>query len=163
MFLRKYGDLITSVFFLIFGIWLILYARTFPESAIVSIGPDFMPTTIGLLMAVLAAILLVQSIMALKKPAEIKADEDAPEYKRVIESLVLSLAYVFLLQPVGFIISTLVYLFAQIFVLAPEVNRTKKDLIIFAVVDVVFTFIVFFLFRYGFKIVLPAGIFTINL
>ncbi len=163
MFLKKYGDLITSVFFLVFGIWLVITAKMLPQSAIVSIGPDFMPMVIGVLMAVLAVILLVQSIMNLKKPVEIKADEDKPEYKRVIESLILSLAYVFLLQPVGFIISTLVYLFAQIFVLAPDANRTKKDLIIFLIVDVVFTFIVFFLFRYGFKIILPAGIFTINI
>lgn len=164
MFLKKYGDLITSVFFLIFGVWLIITAKMLPESAIVSIGPDFMPMVIGVIMVILAAILLVQSIMGIKKnTAEIKPDEDKPEYKRVIESLVLSLAYVLLLQPVGFIVSTLVYLFAQIFVLAPDVNRTKKDIIIFLIVDVVFTFIVFFLFRYGFKIVLPAGIFTIDL
>jgi len=31
------------------------------------------------------------------------------------------------------------------------------------VIDVIFTMSVFFLFRYGFKIVLPAGIFTIDL
>ena len=35
--------------------------------------------------------------------------------------------------------------------------------IILAVIDIIFTMVVFFLFRYGFKIVLPAGIFTITL
>jgi len=82
---------------------------------------------------------------------------------RVLLSLILSLVYVFVLQPVGFIVSTLVYLFEQIFILAPDENRTKKDIILYLIIDAVFALVVFFLFRYGFKIVLPAGIFTINL
>ena len=49
------------------------------------------------------------------------------------------------------------------FILAPEERRGKKDVIQLLITDVLFTFVVFFLFRYGFKIVLPAGIFTINL
>ena len=48
-------------------------------------------------------------------------------------------------------------------VLSPDDERGKKQAILLAVIDVVFTLVVFFLFRYGFKIVLPAGIFSINL
>ena len=73
-------------------------------------------------------------------------------------SLILALLYVFLLKPVGFIICTLFYLFGQIIVLAPDTHRTKKDLIMYLIIDVVFTLVVYFLFRMGFKIVLPAGI-----
>ena len=113
----------------------------------------------------LSAILLAQSIKGLKE-AVAKAEAEGPDdsdYKRVLSSLILSLVYVFVLQPVGFIISTFVYLFGQIFVLAPDEKRTKKDIILYLIIDVVFVLVVFFLFRYGFKIVLPAGIFTINL
>ena len=46
-------------------------------------------------------------------------------------------------------------------VLSPDDERDKKHIIILAVIDIIFTMVVFFLFRYGFKIVLPAGIFTI--
>lgn len=48
-------------------------------------------------------------------------------------------------------------------VLSPDDERDKKHIIILAVIDIIFTMVVFFLFRYGFKIVLPAGIFTITL
>ena len=47
--------------------------------------------------------------------------------------------------------------------LTPEDKRGKKDIMMLLIIDVIFTMAVFFLFRYGFKIVLPAGIFTINL
>ena len=73
------------------------------------------------------------------------------------------LVYVFVMKPVGFILSTLVFLFCQMMVLSPDDERGKKQAILLAVIDVVFTLVVFFLFRYGFKIVLPAGIFSINL
>ena len=77
--------------------------------------------------------------------------------------MILILIYVFTLKPVGFIVTTLVYLPVQMYVLADAEHRTKKDIIMLLVIDVVFTLAVFFLFRYGFKIVLPQGIFTINL
>ena len=86
---------------------------------------------------------------------------DTADYKRVLFSLVASIVYVNVLSPIGFIISTLVYLFVQITILAPDAHRTKKDLIQYLVIDVIFTFVVYFLFRYGFKIVLPAGIFAL--
>ena len=153
MFVKKYGDICVSIFFLVVGIALIIGARAFPKSAVVEIGPDFMPTVIGVIIVLLSAILLAQSIKGLKA-AVAKAEAEGPDdsdYKRVLSSLILSLVYVFVLQPVGFIISTFVYLFGQIFV------------ILYLIIDVVFVLVVFFLFRYGFKIVLPAGIFTINL
>ena len=89
--------------------------------------------------------------------------EDDSEYKRVLLSLILCIAYVFLLAPLGFIISTLAYLGFQIYVLAPDDKRTKKDVITYVIIDVIFTLTVFMLFRYGFMIVLPQGIFTISL
>ena len=57
----------------------------------------------------------------------------------------------------------MIYLMFQMLVLSPDDKRGKKNIIQLVVINVVFTMVVFFLFRYGFKIVLPAGIFTINL
>ena len=48
-------------------------------------------------------------------------------------------------------------------IVAMERRLDFFGIIILAVIDIIFTMVVFFLFRYGFKIVLPAGIFTITL
>ncbi|WP_277408829.1 tripartite tricarboxylate transporter TctB family protein [Lacrimispora xylanisolvens] len=90
-------------------------------------------------------------------------EKEELDYKRMLTSFMLILVYVYLLQPVGFIVTTILYLPLQMYVLAPDEKKTKKDIIQLAVISVIFTFVVFFLFRYGFKIILPAGIFTINL
>lgn len=158
MFIKKYGDIIVGIFFALLGIALIIAARMLPKSTVMDIGLDFMPTVVGTLMVILSVILLVQSVRELQKNPDKVYEPDDSDYKRVLLSLILALLYVFLLKPVGFIICTLFYLFGQIYVLAPDTHRTKKDLIMYLIIDVVFTLVVYFLFRIGFKIVLPAGI-----
>lgn len=158
MFIKKYGDIIVGIAYAVLGIALIIAARMLPKSQVMDIGPDFMPTVVGTLILVLSVILLVQSVSELKKNPDKEYGKDESDYKRVLLSLILALLYVFLLKPVGFIICTLVYLFCQIYVLAPDSHRTKKDMIMYLIIDVVFTLIVYYLFRIGFKIVLPAGI-----
>lgn len=158
MFIKKYGDIIVGIFYAILGVALIISARMLPKSQVMEIGPDFMPTVVGALILVLSAILLVQSVQELRKNPDKEYAPDTSDYKRVVLSLILALLYVFLLKPIGFIVCTLVYLFGQIYVLAPDTHRTKKDLIMYLIIDVVFTIFVYYLFRLGFKIVLPAGI-----
>ena len=164
MFFKKYGDIFVSIFFGIFSIVMIVLSMMLPKSKVMDIGPEFMPIVIGILMLVLSGILLIQSIRSFKTVSEeYKEYKDDSEYKRVILSLLLCIAYVFLLAPLGFIISTLLYLGFQIYVLAPDDKRTKRDVVTYVIIDVLFTVVVFFLFRYGFTIVLPAGIFTISI
>lgn len=158
MFIKKYGDIIVGIVYVVLGIALIIAARMLPKSQVMDIGPDFMPTVVGTLILVLSIILLVQAVQELRKNPDKEVGKDESDYKRVLLSLILALLYVFLLKPIGFIICTLVYLFCQIYVLAPDSHRTKKDMIMYLIIDVVFTLIVYYLFRIGFKIVLPAGI-----
>ncbi|MDO4299161.1 MAG: tripartite tricarboxylate transporter TctB family protein, partial [Lachnospiraceae bacterium] len=164
-FFKKYGDIVVSIFFMALSAVLIAAAKMLPKSKVMDIGPDFMPLCIGALTFVLAAVLLFLSVKNFKMhAAELENAEIADcDYKRVLLSILLVLVYVFVLQSIGFIVSTLVYLPLQMLVLAPDDRRGRKDIIQILVIDVIFTLVVFFLFRYGFKIVLPAGIFTINL
>lgn len=165
MFFKKYGDIIAGVFFMAVSVVMMVMAKMLPKSKVMDIGPDFMPMVIGGITFVLAAILTVLSIKNMKmRMAEIAASEiDSCDYKRVLLSALLVLVYVYILQPIGFIVSTLVYLPLQMLVLSPDDQRGKKQIIQLIIIDVIFTMVVFFLFRYGFKIILPAGIFTINL
>lgn len=165
MFFKKYGDIVVSIFFMALSVVMIYAATLLPKSTVMEIGPDFMPTVVGVATLIMSAALLIISLKGLKaRAAEAEANPPAQcDYKRMLLSLILILIYVFALKPVGFIITTLVYLPIQMYVLADADHRSKKDIIMLLVIDVVFTIAVFFLFRYGFKIVLPQGIFTINL
>ncbi|MCC8025529.1 MAG: tripartite tricarboxylate transporter TctB family protein [Clostridium sp.] len=165
MFFKKYGDIVVGVFFIALSSVMMVMAQMLPKSKVMDIGPDFMPMAIGIITFLLAAALLFLSVKNFKMHvAAIDSESiESCDYKRVLYSGLLVLVYVFILKPVGFIISTFLYLPLQMLVLAPEDRRGKKDLIKLLVIDLIFTMVVFFLFRYGFKIVLPAGIFTIQL
>ena len=165
MFFKKYGDIVVGVFFMALSTALIVMARMLPKSKVMDIGPDFMPMCIGVVTLILATILTCLSIRNFRMHVKELENCSIPDcdYKRVLESIILVLAYVFILKPVGFIVSTIIYLMLQMLVLSPDDERGRKDIIKLAVIDIIFTLIVFFLFRYGFKIVLPAGIFTITL
>lgn len=165
MFFKKYGDIVISIFFMALSAVMIYAATLLPKSTVMEIGPDFMPTVVGVVTFILSTALLIISLKGHKsRVAEVEANPPAEcDYKRMLISLVLILVYVFALKPVGFIVTTLIYLPIQMYVLADAEHRSKKDIIMLLIIDVVFTFAVFFLFRYGFKIVLPQGIFTINL
>ena len=158
MFIKKYGDLIVSVVYTILSIVILVLASLLPKSKVMSIGPDFMPMVIGIVTLVLSIILLIQSIGKLRKGEAVAETKESCDYKRVLASLILATMYVNILMPVGFIISTMVYLLLQITVLAPDDQRTMKDIIKYLIIDVIFTLVVYFLFRYGFKIILPQGI-----
>lgn len=165
MFFKKYGDIVVAIFFMTISVLMMIGAQRLPKSTVMEIGPDFMPMCVSIITFLLASLLLFFSIKGLKNNialAESSPVEEA-DYMRVLLSSILILIYVFILQPIGFIISTLIYLPLQMFVLAPSDKRDKKNVIQLVIISVAFTFCVFFLFRYGFKIVLPAGIFTINL
>ena len=144
---------------------LIAMAKMLPKSKVMEIGPDFMPMVIGVVTLILAAALTFLSIKNFKMHAAELEGKTLPscDYVRVLSSIILVLIYVVVMQPVGFILSTLVFLLLQMLVLSPDDERDVKHIIRLLVIDVIFTLVVFMLFRYGFKIVLPAGIFTINL
>ena len=165
MFFKKYGDIIVGIFFMAISGTMIKLSHLLPKSKVMKVGPDFVPLIVGYITFALAAALTIISIKNFKARAEKAKTEKIPEcdYVRVIESIILMLIYVSFMQQIGFIVATLIFLFLQMLVLSPSNKRTPKEIIRLLIIDVIFVFVVFLLFRYGFKIVLPAGIFTINL
>ncbi|MFR2766248.1 MAG: tripartite tricarboxylate transporter TctB family protein [Clostridium sp.] len=121
----------------------------------------------GALTFILAAILTFLNVKNFKMHAKELEGAEIPEcdYKRVISSVILVLVYVMVsAASIGFILSTLVFLLLQMLVLSPDDERDAKHIIRLVVIDVIFTLVVFFLFRYGFKDrCCLAGIFTITL
>ena len=113
------------------------------------------PTLLGILLMILAAVLIVQGFLQLKK----EDTEPAKKLNRVdVISIVLTFSamilYIIILPQLGFILSTIIYLFAQITILAP---KEKRNYLLFVIVAVVFTIIAFVAFRIGLTQMLPRG------
>lgn len=100
-----------------------------------------------------------QSAEASAQPAEEDGEAAIPdvvEPKTVIKTLALILVYMALLGPVGFPITTALYLYLQFIVLTP-VNQNVRHLT-YALIAVISSAVIFLLFREAFDLLLPAGL-----
>ena len=76
------------------------------------------------------------------------------KYITVITLLFITV-YISLMKPLGFILSTIIYLFAQILLIAP---RDKKKPVFILILSVVVSVALYAIFVKGFSVILPAGI-----
>jgi putative tricarboxylic transport membrane protein len=138
------------------SIWLWIVADGFPAMPrYAGVDTDFWPKIVFGTIAVLSGILLVQKTLALRVGAEGGTDRAGGFDKAVLIRLVVTggliLGYFFALQPVGFVVSTMVFLWAASFVIPYDNLRAK---LIFAPV---FTGILLLLFTRVLSLPLPRG------
>ncbi len=113
------------------------------------------PTLLGILLIILSAVLIFQGLRQMKR----EDHEPAKKLNKVdVISVILTFAsmilYIIILSYLGFMLSTMLYLFVQITILAPA---EKRNYLLFAIVAVVFTIIAFVAFRIGLTQMLPRG------
>lgn len=155
-------DFITGFVFL--GIAATIFAASFSiKKLVVSfIGSAFVPQVTALLLAGLSVLLIVQSLSMsgagrTEKEKTAPPSPDAAKKARfsIIATFVLLFCYLFFLESVGFLITTAVYLFAQFWVL----SRKKPNLPMYALIAVLSSVIIYYIFVKVFILMLPAGIF----
>ena len=159
MSFKKCRDFVVGIVMLVFsGLYLFFtqQVRTRPKLTPAYANARIVPTLLGVLLAILAVIVLIEGIMKMKKAK----DEDAkPGAKGDVMAVVLTFAviigYIMILPELGFCLSTVVFLFLQMLILAP---KDKRNYWLFALVAVIFTAVVFVAFRIGLQQMLPRGI-----
>ena len=159
MFFKKYGDLAAGIFFLVLSVALFAAANALPPSLMGGLGSDFMPKILAIVTCILSFFQIRAGFRTMRayKPEQ-EAEEDKPEYLRVLATIAAFTVYVFVLSSVGFVISSIVYLFVQILILTPKEKRTPKGIALYAVLSAVFCAVVYVIFRFGLNVMLPAGI-----
>ena len=167
--LKKYGDIIPALFLIVVsGVYLIM---SFQIKLTDDYGGAALIPKICGVSIILCSLLLIYQQLTKKKAAPpvqrpVQVDEEAvPEipsnYKLVVQTLLAITLYAATFSVLGFILSTILYLFIQIMLLSPQ--RNKKAAITSAVTAVIVAFLVYFLFYYVFYIVLPDGSLWYNL
>ena len=118
-----------------------------------------------MLLLILGIVLIVRGLRVMKaEKAAGNAPEKRPHRMRprlladnraVVEMFVVLLVYIALIQPVGFLISTFLFLFAEFNILTYKEDRKLGFSVVFALVCAVG---IYAMFKYGFKMPLPQGI-----
>jgi hypothetical protein len=160
MSFKKYKDLIFGVVMLLFGGFYLYYTQqiqTRPKLVPSYASARIMPTLLGVLLAGLSVILIIQAVRKLRTAGGEAQKEKAG--KGDLFSIVLTFAviigYMLFMPPLGFCLSTAIFLFLQMLILAPN---DKRKYLQFAIIAVVFTAVVFVAFRVGLQMLLPRGV-----
>ena len=155
MIREKYNDVCSGIFLLILGGILLVASFSIPAGAAVNIGSDFMPKVTCVLLTVLG-IIIVWNGRGYAKDFDVasyqKAENNYPDLAKSVLALFL---YMLLLVPIGFLIMTTVYVFAQAMILAPKERRNP---VLFAVIGLLTAVVVYVIFRHIFILMLPTGI-----
>ncbi|WP_373079590.1 tripartite tricarboxylate transporter TctB family protein [Fusobacterium varium] len=112
------------------------------------LGPDFFPKIIAIILFILSTMLFIGSIRNKDKKSIYN-----PNMKYTFMVIFTFAVYVFLIDRIGYLISTIIFAFVVITILK---SKSKILNIIFAVI---FPVALYLLFTYAFKVSLPTGLF----
>ena len=157
---KRYKDLAFGSAALVFSGFYLVYAtqiKTRPKLTPSYASAKIMPLLLGGLLAVLSVLCIVQGIRKLRTAAqeEPQTKADKGDLTAVVLTFAVIIGYTVILPMLGFCLSTIIYLFLQMLVLAP---KSKRNYALFAIVSIVFTAIIFAAFRVGLQQLLPRGV-----
>jgi len=129
----------------------------------------FFPKIAAILLVLFGMIIIIGAILSQikqkKRPSNTKEAiikesnaeniEDSINWKLVLSSILMLAMYLVLMEPIGFLITTFLYLFFQITLLAP---KTKRKYLLFTILSASTSILVYVVFVYGLSVILPPGI-----
>lgn len=158
MFFKKYKELILGCIMTVFAFFYFVLTTQLKQKPN-QVDAATVPYILAAIMAVLGALQLWQGVKAIRSfDAEKTAQEKKADADNVtlIKTIALIVAYLLLMEPLGFIIATILYLFFQFIVLTPAEQR--PNLLLYALLAVVVSVVVYAGFRYGLLLKLPQGL-----
>ena len=129
------------------------------------LGSRFFPQAAAILIILLAAIQIIQALKGNENTPKADAVDNSEETEvkagvnpALILTIVSLFAYYFVIQQVGFVITSIIYLLFESWVLMNKLERSNKKLVaIVLVADVLFPIFLNFIFYNIFHIQLPVG------
>lgn len=150
---KKVKEILISVVFMLVGIFIYLQAMNIEPLMKNELGSGYFPKVVAGTMIVLS---ILNLFLNLKKTHIEDENNTKSDLFGGLSTIALIGIYSLLYQKVGFLIGTSLYLFLQILILAP---KEKRNIMLFAIISVVFSVLVYYLFTRIINMPLPKGIF----
>lgn len=148
-----------GVFSIVLGIAMYLASFGIKDFAAVGVGATFFPRLASLGFVILGTLLIVQVLRHPKAVATAPASSEitSPPQKKysVILSMGLLIVFLALLETLGYIICSALYIFFQILILTYE---KKKKYILYGIISVISSLSTYLLFVRVFQVMIPSGI-----
>jgi len=163
-YLKKYRELLIGLIVGIFAIFYLIGSMYIRRTDFVAIGAEFMPELYGFFLLFLAIIQIYTGIKTAKRyvaseKATIEEAEEKKDNKNVAFTFILIIVYVISMEYLGFIISSIIFLFFLSGILTP--SNKKKRYAVYVIFSIVLPIISNYLFSDIMNLALPTGIFGI--
>jgi len=153
---KKYWDLASGIFLLVFSVVLFVGAQNVKTLSVSSVGSGTFPSFIAVLLAIVSVAIIVGGVKKARNPDEKPAKEEGKHRLwAVLATFGIMALYALLMPKVGFIITTIVYLFLQMYIMAAKEHQRP---IVFGIISIVTSVSVYYMFVKIFSLMLPAGI-----
>ncbi|MDQ7734704.1 tripartite tricarboxylate transporter TctB family protein [Halomonas sp. SpR1] len=162
---QKYRDIVTGCVLLLLSAALFWASQNIRDFASIGVGANFLPLLTAWLFLILGLAIVIASFRKTKPVksgndtsiGQEEAGEDAVfgGLPSVFLSIFLMVIYFLCLEKVGFLVSTLVYVFLQIQILEKDKKRNHR---LFFATTLIAVVLLYFLFANVFDISLPSGI-----
>ena len=152
------GDLITGIIATIFSIFYLsqTYSIKIFGGADAIADARTIPKIWGISLLVLSIMLIIRSLYKMYNNR--KVIDKIKNKREVVYTFLLLIFYAILMEPLGFVLSSILYVFFQIWVLTPIDKRDSKMKFISGGLSIVFSIGLYYLFTEYFMVLLPAGI-----
>ena len=155
--MKRYADLISGGLLALVGIILLVESRNIRAMMEMEFGPKIMPQIYSVALIGLGAAIAVSSLVRARKGAfpSGKWQHSTIGRFRVVATMGLVVFYVAALRPLGFLATSIVYLFFQFLVLGGAANKWR--LLPYLIVAVAVSLGIYHLFYGVFNVFLPVG------
>jgi putative tricarboxylic transport membrane protein len=150
---HKKKELVIGVVMLGAGLIYLFMTMNLPRKGFVDAA--FVPYVLAFMLCLLGILQLIASRTPASSEIDAESDSTPADYATVLKTLGLIVLYAALLKTVGFLLMTTLYLYLQFIVLTPASQRVKH--VSYLVIAVIASTAIYFLFRHGFDLMLPAG------
>jgi putative tricarboxylic transport membrane protein len=151
----KKKELVVGAVMLCAGLFYLFLTMNLPRKG--AIDASTVPYVLAVGLCLLGFLQLLGARKAIRPETE--PDDDTPkaaaDYPTVLKTLALIAIYIALLETVGFLIMTVLYLYAQFIVVTPRDQKIKH--LSYVIIAVIASIAIYFTFRHGFDLMLPAG------
>lgn len=142
-----------SIIMFLFGLFFFVMTIQIPSTQSQLFDSRFMPLVMSLLLMALGIIRFI------KHRNEEVVEKAKVDYKTLFTTIILLILYIFAYSRLGFVIASGLFIFLEILNLKPTyIEYTKVNYLLLIAFSLIFPVLIYYLFYFGFKIVLPAGL-----
>jgi putative tricarboxylic transport membrane protein len=157
MNLKGKKETLIGVGMILFGVFYILSTLTIKKVANVTIGAESIPRIYAYVIIILGLIQVAISYPKEKgKTTETNKAMEETDGKNVLLAFLTILIYVVIMKPIGYIISSILFLFTMCIIITPAYK--KRNYVGYLIFAVALSVITFYIFKKLMFLALPVGI-----